>query len=406
MHYLWYACTTRIPLCECRACIPVVTSTRWLTWRTPYDGVQVPVNSIETMVDWDFLELKVPCTYKLMGYNKQTLAPVPSYVPLETGREFRRGAATEQGVRGARGKAEPDVKPDVKTDEEPAPGGAEGSESKAEVEDKKGDALADAAALKMPSIYKFTPEALCHPTQAGRGGYVPASPAVETAAADPRGENAPVIPVGAGGRSLCRAMDSANRAQEGRATGKCMVYAPLLDHVETDLDFSLRVYPRVVGDGELNGSLAGTAGALGRALNPTSRGTVLDAAIFGWVYAVCVRAREPGSMCLCPYCSADMPGFACTVPSTGSMPRPRVPHPDLTPRLPIPRLLLPRGTPPQPDNRGRARARARGAILQLNPRDAPGHGAGTERQVGRETRAAAHIVGCVAGADAGPRCGR
>ena len=66
-----------------------------------------------------------------------------------------------------------------------------------------------------------------------------------------------------------------------RSRGRCMVYAPLLDKVETDLDFALRYsvyslywykrtntdaegaarpYPRVVGDMEFDTSLPGAAG--------------------------------------------------------------------------------------------------------------------------------------------------
>jgi hypothetical protein len=66
-----------------------------------------------------------------------------------------------------------------------------------------------------------------------------------------------------------------------KSRGRCMVYAPLLDKVETDLDFALRYsvyslywykstntdaegaarpYPRVVGDMEFDTSLPGAAG--------------------------------------------------------------------------------------------------------------------------------------------------
>jgi hypothetical protein len=230
------------------------------------DRDKVPVIDIEPIRDWDFLDLKVPCTYKLMGYGKEAIAPVPTYVSLEEGREFRRGAAVEEGIRGARGHQQPDAKPPAPADGAPAPA--------ADAEDKK-PKVAD---MKMPNMFKITPEGLCHPKQAGKSTLFSFdSPRGDTAAA------APDNPVGTGGRSICRALDSENRAQEGRAQGKCLVYAPLLPHVETDLDFALRVFPRVVGDGELDGSLSGPAGFLGRALNPSARGQPLNAAIFGYV---------------------------------------------------------------------------------------------------------------------------
>ena len=129
----------------------------------------------------------------------------------------------------------------------------------------------------MPNMFKVTPEGLCNPRHAGKSTLVSLD--------SPRGDTAatPDNPVGTGGRSICRALDSENRAQEGRAQGKCMVYAPLLDHVETDLDFALRVFPRTVGDGELDASLSGPAGFLGSALNPSARGQPLNAAIFGYL---------------------------------------------------------------------------------------------------------------------------
>ena len=64
------------------------------------DREAVPVVDIEPMQDWDFLALKVPATHKLMGYAKAELPAVPSYVALELDRSYRRGAATEQGIRG------------------------------------------------------------------------------------------------------------------------------------------------------------------------------------------------------------------------------------------------------------------------------------------------------------------
>ena len=72
------------------------------------DREAVPVVDIEPMQDWDFLALKVPATHKLMGYAKAELPAVPSYVALELDRSYRRGAATEQGIRGPRGQFEPD----------------------------------------------------------------------------------------------------------------------------------------------------------------------------------------------------------------------------------------------------------------------------------------------------------
>ena len=121
------------------------------------------------MVDWDFLELKVPSTYKLMEYTTEVMPPVPSYVSLETERAFRRGAATEQGIRGARGQLDPDPKPppreaDTATTAEAAPAASH----------------AKSADVAMPSMFKLTPEALCNPRQPGKGGglirWAPLSP--------------------------------------------------------------------------------------------------------------------------------------------------------------------------------------------------------------------------------------
>ena len=229
------------------------------------DRDKVAVVDIEPMRDWDFLDLKVPSTYKLMGYAKEVIAPAPTYVSLETERQFRRGAAVEEGIRGARGQEQPDAKPAAPADGAPAP-----AEVAVDQKPKAGD-------LKMPNMFKVTPEGLCNPRHAGKSTLVSLD--------SPRGDTAatPDNPVGTGGRSICRALDSENRAQEGRAQGKCMVYAPLLDHVETDLDFALRVFPRTVGDGELDASLSGPAGFLGSALNPSARGQPLNAAIFGYL---------------------------------------------------------------------------------------------------------------------------
>lgn len=225
------------------------------------DRDKVAVSDVEPILDWDFLDLKVPCTYKLMDYRPEKMTPVPTYVTLETDRAFRLGAATEAGIRGARGQAEPDAKP-APADPAAAP--------LSEEEEKK----AKAAEIKMPTFFKITPEELCNPTQAKLVmGYDSPRDATKV----------PDIPVGSGARSICRTLDSENRPQEGRSKGRCIVYAPYLAHKETDLDFPLRVYARVVGDGELDGTLAGPSGFLGRALNPSTRGQRLDSAIFGCV---------------------------------------------------------------------------------------------------------------------------
>ena len=239
------------------------------------DRDQVPVIDIEPMRDWDFLELKVPCTYKLMDYRTEIIAPVPTYVSLETNRQFRQGAAQEQGIRSARGQADPDAKPSPVDPAAPLPPTGEQQTTINPVD------------MKIPLCFKLTPHALCNPTIPGKaGGQVGFDSPRNVAATS-------YIPLGAGGRSICRSLDSQNRAQEGRAKGRCMVYAPLLDHVETDLDFPLRVFRRVVGDHELDGSLEGAAGTLGRALNPSARGQPLDAAIFGLVFCFLVVFAVP-----------------------------------------------------------------------------------------------------------------
>ena len=237
------------------------------------DREAVPVVDIEPMQDWDFLALKVPATHKLMGYAKAELPAVPSYIPLELDRSYRRGAATEQGIRGPRGQFEPD-KPAVPADGEAATA-AQDEASQAT------PAAPTPPSVVMPWVFKMTPDSLCHPT--------PAAPMAAPAATRPgmahdtARDAAPreFVPVGAGGRSACRALDPKNHSLEGRAKGKCIVYnSPALE-AETAPDFSLRVFPRLVGDADLDGALPGPTGALARALNPDARLQRVDAAVFG-----------------------------------------------------------------------------------------------------------------------------
>jgi hypothetical protein len=67
------------------------------------DRLPVKTDEIERFEDWDFVDLKVPQTYKLMGYQKQVLPPIRTYVPLEGKRRMREGAEEEAGLRCSRG---------------------------------------------------------------------------------------------------------------------------------------------------------------------------------------------------------------------------------------------------------------------------------------------------------------
>lgn len=70
------------------------------------DRERVAVSEISEFEELGFIDLKVPKTFKLMGYHSETLPPVPSYVALQADRQLRTGAQGEEGLRGARGRAE------------------------------------------------------------------------------------------------------------------------------------------------------------------------------------------------------------------------------------------------------------------------------------------------------------
>mmetsp|Transcript_4936 Transcript_4936/g.12476 ORF Transcript_4936/g.12476 Transcript_4936/m.12476 type:complete len:999 (-) Transcript_4936:141-3137(-) len=71
------------------------------------DRKLVSPGEIETFEDWDYVDLKVPQTFKLMGYKPVELPPVGCYVSLESLRNMREGAEEEAGIRYPRGPPDP-----------------------------------------------------------------------------------------------------------------------------------------------------------------------------------------------------------------------------------------------------------------------------------------------------------
>ncbi|EKX41515.1 hypothetical protein GUITHDRAFT_164378 [Guillardia theta CCMP2712] len=71
------------------------------------DREPVPVRAAEVAEEWNFLLLKVPSTYKLMGYREEQREAISVYMPAEEEREPRTGAGAEEGIRGPRGSMAP-----------------------------------------------------------------------------------------------------------------------------------------------------------------------------------------------------------------------------------------------------------------------------------------------------------
>eukprot|EP00002_Diphylleia_rotans_P028351 TRINITY_DN5721_c0_g2_i4.p1 TRINITY_DN5721_c0_g2~~TRINITY_DN5721_c0_g2_i4.p1 ORF type:complete len:871 (+),score=134.27 TRINITY_DN5721_c0_g2_i4:91-2703(+) len=67
------------------------------------DSHTVSMEEADDFVDYDFIPLKVPLQYEILGYKPIQVPPVASFVKPEQGRLLRQGADEEHAIRGPRG---------------------------------------------------------------------------------------------------------------------------------------------------------------------------------------------------------------------------------------------------------------------------------------------------------------